>query len=148
MRPATLLKKSLWHKYFPVNFAKFLRRPFLQNTSGQLLRSSHFRFSLPHAFWTTILFVCLFVFCFFCKNLTYSQKIIRIHSKTAYTKRNYHITFQPCLFLLLLLIFPIFKILRIANLWGKFLTIVTFITKGDGTTRSKSSSRFDVIVWK
>ena len=28
-RPATLLKKSLWHRYFPVNFVKFLRTPFL-----------------------------------------------------------------------------------------------------------------------
>ena len=26
-RPTTLLKKSLWHRYFPVNFAKFLRTP-------------------------------------------------------------------------------------------------------------------------
>ena len=26
---ATLLKKRLWHKCFPVNFAKFLRTPFL-----------------------------------------------------------------------------------------------------------------------
>ena len=32
-RPATLLKKRLWHRCFPVNFAKFLRIPFLQNTS-------------------------------------------------------------------------------------------------------------------
>ena len=29
LRPATLLKKWLWHRCFPVNFAKFLRRPFL-----------------------------------------------------------------------------------------------------------------------
>ena len=28
IRTATLLKKRLWHKYFPVNFAKFLRAPF------------------------------------------------------------------------------------------------------------------------
>ena len=28
-RPATLLKKRPYHRYFPVNFAKFLRRPFL-----------------------------------------------------------------------------------------------------------------------
>ena len=35
--PATLLKKSLWHKCFPVNFAKFLRTPFLQNRSWRLL---------------------------------------------------------------------------------------------------------------
>ena len=32
-----LLKKSLWHWCFPVNFAKFLRTPFLQNTSRRLL---------------------------------------------------------------------------------------------------------------
>ena len=34
---ATLLKKRLWHRCFPVNFAKFLRTPFSQNTSGRLL---------------------------------------------------------------------------------------------------------------
>ena len=34
---AILLKKRIWHRYFPVNFAKFLRVPFLQNTSGKLL---------------------------------------------------------------------------------------------------------------
>ena len=28
LRPATLLKKKLWHGCFPVNFAKFLRTPF------------------------------------------------------------------------------------------------------------------------
>ena len=33
-RPATSLEKRLWHRRFPVNFAKFLRTPFLQNTSG------------------------------------------------------------------------------------------------------------------
>ena len=38
LRPATLLKKRLWHRCFPVNFTKFLRTPFLQNTSGRLLR--------------------------------------------------------------------------------------------------------------
>ena len=36
-RPATLLKRRLWHRCFPVNFVKFLRTPFLQNTSGRLL---------------------------------------------------------------------------------------------------------------
>ena len=29
LRPATLLKKRLWHRCFPVNFARFLRAPFL-----------------------------------------------------------------------------------------------------------------------
>ena len=28
LRPATLLKKRLWHRCFPVNFVKFLRTPF------------------------------------------------------------------------------------------------------------------------
>ena len=37
LRPATLLKKRPWHRCFPVNFARFLRTPFLQNTSGRLL---------------------------------------------------------------------------------------------------------------
>ena len=36
-RPATLLKKRLWSRCFPMNFAKFLRTPFLQNSSGRLL---------------------------------------------------------------------------------------------------------------
>ena len=29
LRPATLLKKRLWHRCFPVNFVKFLRTPLL-----------------------------------------------------------------------------------------------------------------------
>ena len=33
LRPATLFKKRLCHRFFPVNFAKFLRTPFLQNNS-------------------------------------------------------------------------------------------------------------------
>ena len=40
LRPATLLKKRLWHRCFPVNFAKLLKTPFLQNTSGRLLLNS------------------------------------------------------------------------------------------------------------
>ena len=39
-RPATLLKKRLWHRCFPVNFEKFSRIPFWQNTSGRLLLKS------------------------------------------------------------------------------------------------------------
>ena len=37
LRLATLLKKSSWYRSFPVNFAKFSRTPFLQDTSGRLL---------------------------------------------------------------------------------------------------------------
>ena len=36
-RPATLLKKRLRHRCLPVNFVKFSKAPFLQNTSGWLL---------------------------------------------------------------------------------------------------------------
>ena len=37
LRPATLLKKRLWHRCFPEKFAKFLRTPFIRNTTGRLL---------------------------------------------------------------------------------------------------------------
>ena len=37
LRPATLLIKRLWDRCFTMNFAKFARTPFLQNTSGRLL---------------------------------------------------------------------------------------------------------------
>ena len=37
LRPATLLKKRLQQRCFPVNFATFLRTPSLQNTSRKLL---------------------------------------------------------------------------------------------------------------
>ena len=33
----TLCKMRFWHRFFPVNFVKFLRTPFSQNTSGLLL---------------------------------------------------------------------------------------------------------------
>ena len=37
LRPASLLKKTLWRRCFPVNFAKFLRTNSLQNISKRLL---------------------------------------------------------------------------------------------------------------
>ena len=37
LRPATLFKKEALAQVFPVNFAKFLKTLFLQNTSGALL---------------------------------------------------------------------------------------------------------------
>ena len=42
-----LLRKRLWHRRFSVNFAKFLRTRFLQNTSGRL-----FLYSFIHISWT------------------------------------------------------------------------------------------------
>ena len=40
LSPATLLKKRLRHRCFPVNFANFQRAPFSRNTSGQLFLKS------------------------------------------------------------------------------------------------------------
>ena len=39
LRPGTLLKKRLWHRWFPVNFAKILRTPFLTEYLWWLLLS-------------------------------------------------------------------------------------------------------------
>ena len=36
-KACNFIKKRLWHRCFPVNFVKFLKTPFLQNTSGWLL---------------------------------------------------------------------------------------------------------------
>ena len=51
-RPVTLFKKRLWHRCFPVNFMKFLKAPFLQNTSRRLLLQfqdfSHKKLTLIH----------------------------------------------------------------------------------------------------
>ena len=38
-RASFLKKRRLWHKCFPVNFAKFLGIPFLQNTSGRRIQN-------------------------------------------------------------------------------------------------------------
>ena len=37
LRPAALLKKRLWHRCFPVNFAEFLRTPFFKEHLRWLL---------------------------------------------------------------------------------------------------------------
>ena len=41
LRPATLLKKRLWHRCFPVNFVKFLRTPFFIERLWWLLLIFH-----------------------------------------------------------------------------------------------------------
>ena len=46
-RPATLLKKSLWHGCFPLNFAKFLRTPFVTEHLRWLLLKGVFLKSFP-----------------------------------------------------------------------------------------------------
>ena len=41
LRPATLLKKRLWRRCFPVNFAKFLRTSFYRTPLGDCFCSSN-----------------------------------------------------------------------------------------------------------
>ena len=47
LKPATLLKKSLWHRCFPVNSVKFLRTPFYKE----------------HLWWLLLFIHCLFLRC-------------------------------------------------------------------------------------
>ena len=63
VRVGTLVKKELWHRYFSVNFEKFLRKPFLQNTFGGCffidslsISSSTFVLAPPGKFLTNTLF--------------------------------------------------------------------------------------------
>ena len=44
LRPATLLKKRLWHWCFPVNFAKFLRTFFYRTPLGDCFYRVRFKF--------------------------------------------------------------------------------------------------------
>ena len=57
----TLLKKRLWRRCFPLNLEKFLRTPFLQNTSGRLLlhRETKIAFRLKALFFLKNIF-CLY----------------------------------------------------------------------------------------
>ena len=50
-RPTTLskIKKRLWHRCFPVNFAKFLRKPFLQNNFLERERDVNSFNSIPRS---------------------------------------------------------------------------------------------------
>ena len=50
--PATVLKKRLWHKSFPVNFVKFLRTSFLNTTSGVAS-------SFPSSIYDFFIHICL-----------------------------------------------------------------------------------------
>ena len=51
VRPATLLKKRLWRRWFPVNFAKFLRTSFLTEHLRWLLLSLMYNKPLSPSSW-------------------------------------------------------------------------------------------------
>ena len=70
-------KKRLWHKSFSVNFAKFLRTPFLQNTSGWLL------YSLRLITCFILIFFSSFskkvsIVCYICWPITFIENILYI----------------------------------------------------------------------
>ena len=47
LRPATLLKKRLWHRSFPVNYAKFLKIPFfIEHLWWLLLKKRKFMYCI------------------------------------------------------------------------------------------------------
>ena len=83
----TLFKKKLWHRCFPVNFAKFLQF-FLQNTSGRLLQENYRNISkgMTERFWYTT---------------AYSKIII-------YTEKIWHIVVVLLLLTLNMLSFSVF----------------------------------------
>ena len=41
LKPATLLKKRLWYRCFPMNFAKFLRTEYLRVTASQKCKTGY-----------------------------------------------------------------------------------------------------------
>ena len=59
LSPATLLKKRLWHRHFPVNFAKSLRTPFLQNTSWRLVLHDAAILVAPTKYWVKVISIHL-----------------------------------------------------------------------------------------
>ena len=75
--PANLLKKRLWHRYFPVNFVKFLRTPFLT----EHLRMTAFCIILHTILWSLLLVLnklitLLYLVCMF-GYMTFSISFIR-----------------------------------------------------------------------
>ena len=64
LRPATLLKKRLWHRCFPVNFVKFLRTSFLtEDLRWLLLIFLNVSLLLPIRY-LHLCFIQKFFFCF------------------------------------------------------------------------------------
>ena len=50
LRPATLLKKRLWHSCFPASFEKFLKAPFIIKQLWWLVRNAVVFFSILFCF--------------------------------------------------------------------------------------------------
>ena len=70
LTPATLFKKRLWHRGFPVNFAKFLRTPILKELLWLLLlllmvNSGKYHsccLSFSHSLLFLVYFICMYAY--------------------------------------------------------------------------------------
>ena len=59
LRPATLIKKRPWHKCFPMNFAKLLRRLILKNIYERLILVAGWRTTQKLSRKDSLLLICL-----------------------------------------------------------------------------------------
>ena len=92
LRPATLLAKKFWHRYFSVNFVKFLRAPFYTEHLWWLLlilqqHDNKFSFWLYSRYWFSVIYMHIQVsWVFSCKFAAYFQKTFSLeHVWTAAT---------------------------------------------------------------
>ena len=78
LRPETLLKKRLWHRCFPVNFAKFLRTPFL----------------IEHLRWLLLIIISILISIYFGDRSTYWHVyfLLRQFSTTAITFLDFRVS--------------------------------------------------------
>ena len=85
LRPATLLKKRLWHRCFLVSFAKFLRTPFFTKHLRWLLRKRGY--SIYNFRIKVRLFVTLYGFCWiFWKNIPKFSSSVSSPSLSSFEK--------------------------------------------------------------
>ena len=85
--PATLFKKRLWHRCFHVNFSKFLRTLFLQNTSGD-------SFCLSNCVCISIFFLMTFLFYELCLSQVFSKVSLTRLGHFCSLKENIHMIRQ------------------------------------------------------
>ena len=88
VRPATLLKKRLWRRCFPVNFEKFLRAIFSQNISGRLILHNN---NLNFSTWVFFYGCWILHLIRFCQWIITNDMVNWCHSfYTKYFQRDHH----------------------------------------------------------
>ena len=82
LRPATLLKKRLWHRCFPVNFGKFLRTPFITEHLWWLLLATTHSYNGFKTFRWFDMWKCHYLLCYYKHSArTRSYDVLLIVSK-------------------------------------------------------------------